>query len=47
VKVPTGTDGTKQGYALFTWNSMGIIDQASMVAITHEAWLRTPTTIIK
>lgn len=40
VQVPGGIDGTKQGYALFTWNTIGIIDEPSMVAITHEAWLR-------
>jgi hypothetical protein len=45
--VPAGVDGTKQGYAMFSWNSIGIIDHASMVAITHEAWFRRPTTIIK
>jgi hypothetical protein len=45
--VPAGIDGTKQGYAMFTWNSIGIIDQPSMVAITHEGWLRQPTTVIK
>jgi hypothetical protein len=45
--VPQGVDGTKLGYALFTWDSIGIIDQPSMVAITHEAWLRVPTTVIK
>jgi hypothetical protein len=44
--IPAGTDGTKLGYALFTWSSVGIIDQASMLAITHEAWLRSPTTVI-
>jgi len=47
VKLPAGVDGTRPGFALFTWNSIGIIDQPSMVAITHEAWLRTPTTIVK
>jgi hypothetical protein len=47
VQVPGGIDGTKQGYAMFTWNSIGIIDEPSMVAITHEAWLRRPTTVIK
>jgi hypothetical protein len=45
VQVPVGVDGTKQGYALFTWDSIGIIDEPSMLAITHEAWLRQPTTI--
>lgn len=44
--VPAGVDGTKPGYALFTWSSVGIIDQPSMVAITHEAWLRHPTSVI-
>lgn len=47
VNVPAGVDGSQQGYAMFNWNSFGIIDQASMLAITHEAWLRSPTTIIK
>lgn len=47
VKLPNNVDGTKPGYALFTWDSVGIIDHSSMLAITHEAWIRTPTTIIK
>jgi hypothetical protein len=47
VPVPSGIDGTKPAYALYTWNSIGIIDEPSMVAITHEAWLRNPTTVIK
>jgi hypothetical protein len=34
-------------YALFTWNTIGLIDPASMVAITGEAWLRNPTTVIQ
>lgn len=46
-QLPAGTDGSKPAYALFTWNSIGIIDEPSMIAITHEAWLRTPTTVIK
>src|SRR5271165_1598607 len=44
VQVPAGIDGAKQGYAVFIWDTMGIIDQSSMIAITHEAWLRRPTT---
>ncbi|MEH2422789.1 MAG: hypothetical protein V7K48_18295, partial [Nostoc sp.] len=47
VQVPAGIDGTKPGYALFTWNSIGIIDEPSMIAVTHEAWLRQPTTVTK
>jgi hypothetical protein len=34
-------------YAMFTWNSIGIIDQQSMLNMTHEAWIRSPVTIIK
>ncbi len=45
--VPAGIDGSKPGYALFTWNSIGIIDVPSMIAITHEAWVRNPTTVVK
>ncbi|WP_152531548.1 hypothetical protein [Mycobacterium sp. UM_CSW] len=45
VSVPSGVDGTRVGYALFTWDSIGIIDEPSMRAITYEAWLRTPTTV--
>ncbi|GAA3626734.1 hypothetical protein [Microlunatus ginsengisoli] len=47
VSVPAGVDGSQPGYALFTWNSIGIIDVPSMRAITHEAWLRQPTTIVE
>ena len=47
VSVPSGVDETKNGYALFTWNSIGVIDVPSMLAVTHEAWLRRPTTIAK
>jgi hypothetical protein len=46
-QVPAGVDGTQPGYALFTWDSIGIIDVPSMIAITHEAWLRQPTTVTK
>jgi hypothetical protein len=46
VEVPAGVDGTQPGYALFTWNSIGIIDLPSMLAITHEAWVRIPTTTV-
>jgi hypothetical protein len=47
VQVPAGITGTQPGYAMFTWNSIGIIDVPSMEAITHEAWLRQPTTVIQ
>lgn len=44
VTLPTGIKGEDIGYAFFTWNSIGIIDRKSMLAITSEAWLRNPTT---
>jgi hypothetical protein len=34
-------------YAMFTWNSIGIIDQQSMLSMTYEAWIRNPVTIIR
>ena len=46
VRVPAGVDGTQPGYALFTWDSIGVIDVPSLLAITFEAWLRIPTTIV-
>ncbi len=46
-QLPAGADGTQPGYAMFTWNTIGIIDEPSMVAVTHEAWLRQPTTTSK
>jgi hypothetical protein len=46
VTVPAGINGNNIGYALFTWDSIAIIDQPSMLAITHEAWVRNPTTFI-
>ncbi|MFC6704584.1 peptidoglycan-binding domain-containing protein [Flexivirga alba] len=45
VSVPGGVSAGAPGYALFTWNTIGIIDQPSMVNITSEAWVRQPTTV--
>jgi hypothetical protein len=47
VQVPAGVNGAEPGYAMFTWNTIGIVDAPSMTAITHEAWLRQPTTVTK
>ena len=33
-------------YALFTWDSVGIIDVPSLLAICGEAWLRQPNTVV-
>ncbi len=46
VSVPANVDGAQPGYLLFTWDTIGVIDVPSMIAITGEAWLRTPTTIV-
>jgi hypothetical protein len=46
VQAPSGMP-TGLCYATFTWNSIGIIDQQSMLNMTYEAWIRTPVTIIK
>ena len=47
VMVPAEIDGTKPGYAMFTWDSIGIIDVDSMKAVTFEAWIRRPTTVTR
>jgi hypothetical protein len=44
--IPDGVDSTTSAYALFTWNSIGIITPESVVAICGEAWLRNPTTVV-
>jgi hypothetical protein len=43
VQLPNGINGQEVGYALFTWGSIAIIDRQSLLAISHEAWLRNPT----
>ena len=45
-QLPANVNGANPGYALFTWDSIGIIDPPSLNAITHEAWLRNPTTVV-
>jgi len=47
VAVPSSVNGNQQGYAMFTWDSIGIIDVSSMIAVTQEAWIRRPTTVTK
>lgn len=31
-------------YAVFTWNSIGIIDEQSLLNMAHAAWVRDPVT---
>ena len=40
-------DPSAMFYAMFTWNSIGLIDHASLLAICGEAWLRQPTTVTR
>jgi hypothetical protein len=46
IHVPSGMP-TGLCYAMFTWNSIGIIDQQSMLNMTYEAWIRVPVTIVR
>jgi hypothetical protein len=46
VNLPSGMP-TGLCYAMFTWGSVGIVDQQSLMNITGEAWVRNPTTIVK
>ena len=46
VSLPSWVDVDAPAYAMFTWDSIGIIDVPSLIAITGEAWLRNPTTVI-
>jgi len=47
VSVPSGQDPTKRSYLMFTWSTIGIIDRSSMMAITAEAYVRLPTTVVQ
>ena len=40
--LPMGVDGTKPGIAVFTWDTIGVLDYQSFVNITSDASLRTP-----
>lgn len=44
VAIPAGLAASCPCYAMFSWNSVGIVDRPSLIAICGEAWLRTPTT---
>jgi hypothetical protein len=46
VNVPSGMP-SGLCYAIFTWGSIGIVDRQSLMNITSEAWVRTPTTIVE
>lgn len=46
VSVPSGADPTKVCYLLFTWSTIGIVDHDRIMAMTGEAWLRDPSTLV-
>lgn len=46
-QLPSGVNGGSPGVAVFTWRTVGVLDWPSFLAITGEAWLRSPTTIIQ
>lgn len=42
--VPQGIDPSTFGYILFTWGTLGFVDQATVTNISGEAYVRNPTT---
>ena len=42
---PPAAIANNPAYALFTWDTIGVIDVPSLLAICGEAWLRNPTTV--
>jgi hypothetical protein len=42
--VPQGIDPATPGFLLFTWGTVGFVDQATITAISGEAYVRLPTT---
>ena len=44
--LPAGVSATMQGYALYTWSTVGFVSTQAMVNMTGEAWIRTPNTTI-
>lgn len=46
VTPPATISATTQGYALYTWNTIGFVETSSCVGMMGEAWIRNPSTII-
>lgn len=42
---PLPANAPPNGYLLFTWETIGVVDHAWIKGTTDEAWLRTPTII--
>jgi hypothetical protein len=43
--IPAGLDPNTQGYAAFTWGTVGFINQESLNAICGEAYVRNPSSL--
>lgn len=43
--VPVPAGAPTNGYLLYTWNTIGVVDHAWIKGTTDEAWLRTPTVV--
>jgi hypothetical protein len=46
VAVPANSNPNDNAVILFTWSTYGIVTLPALVAITGEAWLRNPTSIV-
>lgn len=46
VAIPSGVDPNGRGAALYTWKTIGIVDESSVPNVPTEAWLRNPATIV-
>jgi len=46
VNVPNGMP-TGLCYAIFTWNSIGIVCEQSLLNMTYEAWIRNPVSVVR
>jgi hypothetical protein len=45
VPLPAGLAADKPGYLLFTWNTIGFVDQDWLVSTCTECYVRNPTTV--
>lgn len=43
--IPSGVDPTMQGYAVFTWSTIGFCSIKAFVNMTGEAWIRSPSSV--
>jgi len=43
--VPSNVDPNLQGYAIFTWSTIGFVAVQAFVNMTGEAWIRSPSSV--